>query len=232
MENKVNVHANHRQRLKKRALKEGLENFEPHNVLELLLFFAIPHRDTNEIAHDLINHFGSLNGVFSAPFEELVKVKGVKEHAATLIHLIPELTRYFSKEHNTFTQKVPSEEEIKKMLMSYFVGNRNECVVCSFFDINGVHIDTRVMFHGSINRVGFSYREFVNQALILNAYKVAVAHNHPTGNPIPSADDIDTWKQLKRELAKVNVELIDSYVVAGDTCTGTMQFIDKRGFGH
>ena len=91
------MHKQHRQRMKKRFLSEGLKNFEPHNVLELLLFYSIPQKDTNETAHALIERFGSLSGVFDAPFEELMRVKGIKEHSATLIKLVPELAQRYSE---------------------------------------------------------------------------------------------------------------------------------------
>ena len=85
------MHSQHRKRMKERFLLEGLEHFEPHNILELLLFYSVPQKDTNETAHLLIERFGSLRGVLDAPFEELCRVPGIKEHSATLIKLIPAL---------------------------------------------------------------------------------------------------------------------------------------------
>ena len=92
-------HEGHRQRLKNRFLTEGLDSFETHNILELLLFYSIPQRDTNGIAHKLLDTFGSLKGVFEADFEELIKIDGIKENTATLLKLIPEVARaYFHEE--------------------------------------------------------------------------------------------------------------------------------------
>ena len=87
------MHENHRERMKHRFLAEGLDHFEPHNILELLLFYAIPQKDTNEIAHSLMERFGSLAEVFDASYDDLVTVPGIKEHSATLIKMIPELSR-------------------------------------------------------------------------------------------------------------------------------------------
>lgn len=229
MEKKINLHANHRQRLKNRALKEGLDAFEPHNVLELMLFYVLPHVDTNDIAHELINRFGSFDAVFSAPEQELMKVKGIKNHAASFIKLIPEFSRYYAAGHNDPQNPKPTVEEIKSVFISNFLGRTNECVMCMFFDSEGVLIDTKLMFSGSINSVSFSYRELVNEALSLNSYKVAVAHNHPTGSPMPSPDDVDTYKRLRYSLAQVNVELIDSYVISGNKCSSTFDFICSSG---
>ena len=87
----MNTHSGHRQRMKQRFLKEGLDNFDAVNVLELLLFYALPRRDTNLIAHDLLRRFGSLAGVLEAPVEQLQLVPGLGEHAALLISLGTEI---------------------------------------------------------------------------------------------------------------------------------------------
>lgn len=225
MDKKVNLHEHHRQRMKNRALIEGLDNFEPHNVLELMLFFVLPHVDTNDIAHELINRFGSFEAVFSAPIEELVKINGIKNHAATFLKILPEFSRYYAQEQaNPKVVKRPNKEQIAEMFLSYFVGRTDEAVVCMFLDDKGTLIDTKCMFKGSINSVSFSYRHLVNEALCLNAYKVAVAHNHPSSTPIPSQEDIDTFRNLKNSLAQVGIELIDSFIVAGGKSVGTEAF--------
>ena len=224
METKINLHEKHRQRLKARALREGLDGFEPHNVLELMLFFVLPHVDTNEIAHELINKFGSLNGVFNAPFEELVQVKGIKNHAATFLKLIPEFSRCYAVEASAPRHDILTTDEIKERFLPLFIGRKEEIVACMFFDIKGKLIDTKVLFKGSINSVSFSYRDLVNEALTLNAFKVAVAHNHLNGSPIPSPDDLHTYKVLSDSLAKVSIEFIDSYVIAGDKCISAYEF--------
>ena len=93
-----NLHRHHRLRLKNRFLRSGLDDFEPHNVLELLLFFAVPQGDTNELAHVLLNKFGSISDVFAAPYSELIKIKGVGDHTATMLKLMPELFKVYIKE--------------------------------------------------------------------------------------------------------------------------------------
>ena len=90
MEDKI-MHDGHRQRLRERFLREGIDHFEDHNILELLLFFGIPRKDTNVLAHNLMKEFGTLSGVLEAPFEELCKVKGITQNAAFLISMMPQL---------------------------------------------------------------------------------------------------------------------------------------------
>ena len=82
-------HYGHRQRLKDRFLQTGFAGFDPHNILELLLFYSIPQKDTNDLAHELMNRFGSLSGVFDASYEDLVKVKGIIFTSVAVLALIP-----------------------------------------------------------------------------------------------------------------------------------------------
>ena len=89
------IHSGHRSRLRQRFLKQGIEGFEPHNILEILLFYGIPYRDTNDIAHKLIDKFGSLEGVFDADIKELTKIDGIGENSATLIKLVPQISKYY-----------------------------------------------------------------------------------------------------------------------------------------
>ena len=90
-----NVHEGHRQRLKNRFIETGFQGFEPHNILELLLFYSIPRKDTNVIAHNLLNRFGSLKNVFNASFEDLIQVEGIKENSATLIKMVPLIAKEY-----------------------------------------------------------------------------------------------------------------------------------------
>ncbi|MEG0035622.1 MAG: UPF0758 domain-containing protein, partial [Oscillospiraceae bacterium] len=91
----MSVHDGHRERMKNRLLEQGLDTFDDHNVLELLLFFSVPRQDTNPIAHELLDHFGSLEAVFEAPTEELAKINGIGDNSVALLRLIPEVSRRY-----------------------------------------------------------------------------------------------------------------------------------------
>ena len=93
------IHTGHRARVKEEFLARGLSGLADHKVLELLLFYAIPQGDVNPLAHRLVERFGSLSGVFNAPYEELVKVKGVGANTATLIRLLPEIAARYLAQH-------------------------------------------------------------------------------------------------------------------------------------
>ena len=113
---------NHRERVRKRFLREGLEHFEQHNQLELLLFYAIPQRDTNGIAHDLIQRFGSISRVMDASVEELMTVDGIGERAAVLLKLVPALARSYTLDHLGKVRTFQTDEELKEYLLALYTG--------------------------------------------------------------------------------------------------------------
>ena len=122
------IHDGHRQRLKNRFLKEGLDSFSEIQVLELLLFYCIPRKDTNPIAHALLDHFGSLSQVLEAPAEELQKVEGVGESAATFLHLTTEVGRYYLVNRTMQATILPTIEDCAQYMLPFFFGRRNETV--------------------------------------------------------------------------------------------------------
>ena len=105
-------------------MTSGLDSFEPHNILELLLFYSIPRKDTNETAHLLLKRFGSLSAVFDAPFSELIKVKGISESSATLIKLIPALSRAYLSDKAKHTKEIDSPEKAASVLIPDLWGKR------------------------------------------------------------------------------------------------------------
>ena len=124
----ANLHEGHRQRLKERFLREGLDHFEPHTVLELLLFYAVPQRDTNELAHRLIARFGSLDAVFDAAFDELCAVEGIGRNTATLLKLVPDLTRRYLDSADHEQVLLTSVQAIGDFLRPKFLGRTKEMV--------------------------------------------------------------------------------------------------------
>ena len=158
-------HEGHRQRLKNRFLQEGLENFEKHNVLEILLFYAIPQRDTNDIAHELLNTFGSLKGVFEADYTELLKVKGVKENTATLIKLIPEIAREYMFEEISEERVFDTAEKIGKYFVRKYIGEVNEVVYLMLLDNGFKLLDVCRIHEGSVNSANISPRKIMNQII-------------------------------------------------------------------
>ena len=124
----MQIHEGHRQRLKNRFLTEGLDHFEEVQVLELLLFYCIPQKDTNPIAHALLDRFGSLAQVLEAPPSELKKVPGVKDAVATYLPLITSACRYYLVNRSSNGVILNTIDECGKYLLPFFCGRRNETV--------------------------------------------------------------------------------------------------------
>ena len=210
----MSIHDGHRQRLKNRFRQEGLDNFNEHQVLELLLFYCIPQKDTNPLAHALLEHFGSLDQVLEAPPEELEKVKGVGEHVSTLLTLIPSAARYAMVTRAMRTEILTSVEKCGNYLLPFFYSRRNETVLLMCLDAKCKVLCCKEVGEGSVNSAGVPIRRIVEVALGVNATTVVLAHNHPSGIAIPSCDDIQTTLRVAAALDAVEITLADHIVVA------------------
>lgn len=211
-----NPHAGHRKRLRERFMQSGLEHFQKHNILELLLFYTIPRQDTNELAHRLIEEFGSLSGVFDAPVEELMKVDGIGENSAVLLKLIPAVGRVYLDDKNTVGTLIHNSAESSRFLLPKFVGETTELVYLLCIDNKSKVLGCPLICRGDVVSVNFTPRRVVEAALKLGATSVILAHNHPRGLALPSNDDINTTNQLYDTLRRVNICLIDHIIVAGE----------------
>ena len=210
----ASVHKGHRERLKQRFLEEGLDNFTEIQVLELLLFFAIPVQDTNPIAHRLLEHFGSLSQVLGADVEELKKVPGIKDHAATLLALVTDLCRYYQVNCAQQTEILPTLDACGRYLVPRFFGRTRETVFLLCLDAKCKVLCCKEIGEGSVNTASISVRKVVETALAANATTVVLAHNHPSGIAVPSNEDIQTTQRIAAALNAVEIHLADHIVVA------------------
>ena len=208
------IHKGHRDRLKQRFLEEGLDNFTDIQVLELLLFYAIPVKDTNPIAHALLEHFGSLSQVLEADVEELKKVSGIKDHAATLLALVTQLCRYYQVSSAQQVQILATLEDCGRYLVPRFFGRTKETVFLLCLDAKCKVLCCKEIGEGSVNTASISVRKVVETALSANATTVVLAHNHPSGIAVPSNEDIQTTRRVAAALNAVEVHLADHIVVA------------------
>ena len=210
----MSIHDGHRQRLKNQFLRSGLDGFSEVQALELLLFYCIPRKDTNPIAHALLDRFGSLAQVLEAPVEELMQVENVGEQAATFLHLVTEVGRYYMVNRNSQVKILPSLEACAQYLVPHFYGRRNEAVFLLCLDAKCKVLSCREIGEGSVNSTGISVRKVMECALAVNATTVVLAHNHPSGVAIPSGDDVLTTRRIAAALAAVDIHLADHIVVA------------------
>ncbi|MBQ2927114.1 MAG: DNA repair protein RadC [Oscillospiraceae bacterium] len=210
----TNVHKGHRERLKQRFLEEGLDNFTDVQVLELLLFYAIPQKDTNPIAHALLDHFGSLSRVLEADFAELKKVPGIHDHSATLLALVTDLCRYYQVDCAQRVEVLTSLDACGAYLVPRFFGRTNETVFLLCLDAKCKVLCCKEVGEGSVNSASISIRKIVETALSSNATTVILAHNHPSGVALPSTEDVQTTRRVAAALNAVEVHLADHIVVA------------------
>ena len=212
----MSIHDGHRQRLKNRFLNEGLDHFEELQVLELLLFYAIPRQDTNPIAHALLERFGSLAQVMEAPVEELKKVPGMGDSAATFLSLVTAACRYYLVNRGHSHVVLSTVEQCGNYLLPFFCGRRNETVYLLCLDAKCKVLACKEVGEGSVNSAAVPIRRIVEMALSANATSVVLAHNHPSGMAVPSGEDKLTTRRLAMSLASVDIELVDHLVVADD----------------
>ena len=212
----MSVHDGHRVRMKNRFLEHGLDSFDDHNVLELLLFYAIPRGDVNPLAHELVTRFGSLAAVFDAPLDELMKVPGIGENTALLIKLIPQMSRRYMISRTRNDNILNSTEKAGNYLMQFFYAERDEVVYMACLDAKCKVINCKLIFRGSVNSANISVRKLVENALLYNATSVIIAHNHTSGIALPSQEDISTTRKIEDALRAVDIILNDHIIVADD----------------
>jgi DNA repair protein RadC len=210
-----NIHTGHRKRLKKRFLNNGIVEFEPHQILELLLFYGIPRKDTNVISHNLIKKFGSLSNVFDAEYEELMDVSGISENTATLIKLIPEITGLYQKDKWGEKPKLDSSEKAGRFSISLFVDKPYECFYLIGLDSGKRLIKTVLLNEGTIDSATVYPRNIAEEVILGKASSVILAHNHPGGRLSPSGQDIHTTHIIKESLKTFEVE-VDDHIIAAD----------------
>lgn len=211
----MGLHEGHRQRKKRQFLRQGLDSFADHEVLELLLYYAIPRRDTNETAHRLLQKFGSLYGVISAPVEELEQVEGIGENAAAFLALLPALSRRISAQ--TEEERIlNSVESAGRFFRRILYGERREVLYQVCLDAKGKVLQYKRLSSGTASMAPVSIREVVENALRIDASSVLLGHNHPSGIALPSEEDRQITLQIKDALATMGIALTDHIIVADD----------------
>ena len=215
MEN--NPHAGHRQRLRQQFLSQGLDGLSDVNALELLLFYAYPRRDTNLIAHRLLDAFGSLAGVLDADPEDLIGKGGLTENGAVLLKLVMETARRAQISKSSRKQLLTTTEKCGEYLVPYYYGLTEETVYVLALDGKCRVLGCQKLFTGSLSAAAVSIRSVVDYALRTNAASLVLSHNHTSGIAVPSQEDVAVTKQLAQALYTVNILLADHIVVAGDS---------------
>ncbi len=209
-------HANHRERMRKRLLEHREHTIFDHELLEMLLYACMPRKDTNPLAHRLLNQFGSLHKVLGADIRELLEVEGMGENAALHLHLV--FISMCRCQMSLITGadvrkavRTPSE------MGSFFVVRMRkyveETVVVACLDAK-CHIKTcRELCTGTPTATDVQAYQIAQMAMECHAATVVLAHNHPDGSCMPSAADLRTTVALREKLLGVGVDLVEHVVV-------------------
>ena len=206
----------HRKRVRKRFQDEGLDSFDPVHVLEFLLFYSIPRIDTKPIARALLNHFGSFNAVLEGTKEELMMVPGVGESTAVFIQLLNATGRYYQVNLKSGPQILNTIPECAAYLSRHYCGRRVETVFLLLLDAKKRLLSCQMLSEGEFNFANIPTRKVVELVLSTNASAVVIAHNHPGGLAVPSAEDILATRKLEEVLESLGVTLADHLVFTDD----------------
>lgn len=209
------MHTGHRDRVKDKIINGGLSILSPHEVLEFLLFYAIPRKDTNGLGHRLIEEFGSLSGVLNASYEELMNTEGMTKSAAVLLTAFPELFRQYNLDLLKIKTRLPTPASTLNYLVNLFNGEKEEKVYLICLDNNLNIINCCLINSGTANSVNVMVRQISEAALKNKAVSVILAHNHPSGNVRPSRNDVEFTRFVMLSLSVLEINFYDHYIISG-----------------
>ena len=209
-----NVHEGHRKRLREKFIS-GKESFKEHELLELLLSYAIPRKDTNALAHNLLNKFGSLENIFKADGELLKTVDGIGENSAYFLSLIGYATR-FSNNTPKKTKPLSNIEQAKEVLIELFRNLDHEVFYILYLDDKNKVISMAKLDDNSKNSVSIDFRDVTAGILINKPSAIIIAHNHFAKYPSPSKEDDAVTKKFCELLQFYKVNLYDHLIISND----------------
>ena len=216
-EEKVNIHKGHRQRVKDEFEQSGLSSFSDVRALELLLFYAVPRIDVNPLAHTLLDKYGSLYGVLSAPLSELKNVDGIGQNAAILIKLAAEIHSKAVSDHlKREKHELSSSAAAGDYVLNLLGGSAEEQFLLICLDPLNQVLKADVISSGNVNSVSVDVRDVVHRALVSKATSVILAHNHPSGGKEPSREDIVLTSGIRDALNPLGIAVHDHIIAAGD----------------
>ena len=214
---KEGLHVGHRDRMRERVASAGAASLADHELLEMLLYYAQPRRDTNETAHLLIEECGSLPAVLEAERDRLCRVPYIKENAAMYLQLLGELSRRYAVAKFRVDGAAPDEaydsmEKLATVLYPRFLGQSKELLIAVLFDARMRLLDIFTVAEGSLNSVSLTARAVTQRAYARNAAFCVLAHNHPGGIATPSQEDVRLTRDMETALDLVGVPLIEHLV--------------------
>lgn len=211
-----NLNAGHRERMREEFMKVSPDALPDYKILEMLLFYGIPRKDTRILAKTLLSTFGSMSGVLEADVTDLKAVKGMTTNAACLIKLVLPLAKRYSESKKDRAGQLHSFEEIGNFVTAQFFGVSTERAILVCMDRIGKVLGVKVLAEGDFDSAGISIRTIIGHILQTGATSVVLAHNHPSGIALPSPEDVCVTRQIMDALKVVSVNFIDHIIVSGD----------------
>jgi len=212
------IHSGHRQRLREQYAKNGINGFQEHQILELLLTYAIPRKDTNLLAHQLLDRFGSLEKVFQAEVDQLMQVEGIGQSAAIFLRMQSDISKHIQlhrPEDRSGKIRLTSPFSSAKFAAATLSQEGYESVYAVCLNKAGTVLHTKNVTSGNLVEAPIYPRLIVEYALLHRAHSVILMHNHPSGNPSPSKEDCDATALVRAALQSVEIPLVDHLIVGG-----------------
>ena len=211
----MGLHDGHRERLRKNYLETGLRGKSEHQILEILLTYAIPRIDVNPVAHELMDNFGSIAAVLDADINELTKFKGISENGAVLLKLIPDLFPVYFESKNKEKVNFPSIGDVKKYMVSKYAGEKNEVFYVLCFDTHMNLIRAIRHVEGTPDKANLDIKKLVLDVINSGASQIVIAHNHLSGNVEFSPKDVEATYILKDTFLSIGIKLREHRLISG-----------------
>ncbi|MBE6607011.1 MAG: DNA repair protein RadC [Ruminococcaceae bacterium] len=222
-----NPHEGHRERMRGKIENGFIGSFTDVELLEVLLFYVIKRSNTNVTAHNLLDKFGTLRDVLSADSELLKNVDGIGETSAVFFKILSEINRRIASSSGTVEKRFSSIEQIGEYFIKKFKFITEEKVMLLLLDNKNAVIDCKTIENGTVSSSVLSIRDIAKEALLANAARVVIAHNHPSGDPSPSDDDIIVTRMLRRTLGELDLDFVEHIIVADDRYMPVISYMTR-----
>lgn len=203
----------HRERMYQKVKDKGVDSLTDAELLELLLMYAIPRRDVKPIVHDLLTEFECLGNIFGATDEELMKIKGIKENTVRFLRLVNTTAKQAALSKIKDQPILSGWEQLFAYASTLYTGESVEKLYILFLDAKLKLIKSQMTQIGTVNHIPIYPRDILKMALNLNASAVVLIHNHPSGDPHPSKDDILATREIRDVLDEVGIQLLEHLVI-------------------
>ena len=212
-----NLHEGHRERIRETYRKQGMKGMPDHVVLEMMLTYAIPRKDTNELAHRLLKTFGTLTGVLEADPLRLCDIDGIGDKTALFLHSLYDLHRRLTLEDAAMLNgavRLETPESACRYAIALGMGDRYETLRIICLDSRMTVLHTETLQVGTLSHVSFEPRRVIETALMHKARYLILTHNHPSGILIPSSDDIETARMIEEVGSRLEIDVRDQLILS------------------